>query len=1008
MASFLLRYRYALCAGFLSVFFLSMVVCPSVSFAKEADAKAAEEAEKFPEWDTVIKGAKRLEGLFPLYYNEKEQKLFMEIKKSQYEKELILPIAIARGAGIRYLGGHTLNFGNQWLVSFRRAADRILVVRRNVRFKAAGGSPQADAVKVSYTDSIIKALPIKSEKGGSVLIDLADLFMVDLAGIGVHPDRTRSTWAKVKTFPENIEIEVSAVFSMYRYWWSWFFSDYSVPDRRGAQIVIHYGLSMLPKSGYKPRLADDRVGHFLDVVKDFSKDVDETPNLRYVRRWHLEKDDPSADMSPPKKPIVFWIERTVPRQYRRYVREGILEWNKAFEKVGFIDAIQVRDQQPGDTFDPEDIRYNTFRWITTSYGFAMGPSRTNPKTGEILDADIVFDEGMIRYWRQEYLRTVGLPEGTQMLLGGRRQAFFKLFASEIPWFDAAAERIDRVLAQNPKLLPEMRELQQRSAEESLASGPMVSCTHCQMGPGMQRQLGLMAAVMAARGELAADVDDSSQASDDDEGDDEEDEADTDDDGKGDENGDGKEKDEKKAKDEGKKPGKDEKKAKPKPKNGPPGGNIPEKFIAQAIKQVVMHEVGHTLGLRHNFMGSTVLSLEDINNPEITRKKGLSGSVMDYLPANIVPKGEKQGDYFSSTIGPYDYWVIEYAYKSLKGDAAKELAKIASRAAEPELIFGTDEDLWVNPDPRIHAFDLGDPLDYAKQRIRLVRNSLQGLQDRVVAKGEGWQRARKAFSLLLGELSYATYLSTTYVGGEYTARDHRGDPKSRTPLRPIEIEKQREAIKLLKEEILSAKAFDFDPELLKSLAPDHWYDDLYFLYFGQYQYPVLQRVLSIQRMVVSRMLSAETLNAIQEIELHATDKQEVLRMPEVFDALTDSIWSELPVRGADVKKQDIEINIMRRNLQREHVRRLSRMVLGPRMDLFSFYFSCFWGWEQPTPADARSLARLHLRSINGRIKTVLSKKNRKSVKLDSLTRAHLEEIRDQINKVLQASLEVNRL
>src|SRR5262249_62192400 len=109
----------------------------------------------------------------------------------------------------------------------------------------------------------------------------------------------------------------------------------------------------------------------------------------------------SSDLlSVPKKKIVFWIENSVPFEYRAAVREGILEWNKAFEKIGFRDAIEVR-QQEGEDFDPEDMNYNTFRWITTGQGFAMGPSRANPLTGEILDADIIFDADMIRYWKQE-------------------------------------------------------------------------------------------------------------------------------------------------------------------------------------------------------------------------------------------------------------------------------------------------------------------------------------------------------------------------------------------------------------------------------------------------------------------------------------------------------------------------------------------------------------------------------------------------------------------------------
>ena len=395
----------------------------------------SEDKKKFPEWDKVVEGAKCLEGLFPLYYNEKEQKLFMEIRQDQYDKELILPIAIAKGAGLSYLGGATLNFGDQWLLSLRRAGDRVLVIRRNIRFRAESGSPQADAVKISYTDSVIKALSIKSEKsnGQSVLVDLADLFMTDLPDIGISPDPTRSTWAKVKVFPKNVEIEVSAVFSSPWYWWGWFDDD-AIPDRRGAQVVIHYSLSMLPADGYKPRLADDRVGHFLSVVKDFTQDVNKTPKVRYATRWNLEKANPEAEKSPPKQPIIFWIERSVPREYRQYVRDGILEWNKAFEKIGYLDAIQVRDQQADDDFDPEDIRYNTFRWITTSAGFAMGPSRTNPKTGEILDADIVFDEGMIRFWREQYLRTSGVPEGINTLLAGNRRSFFRMFAADLPAF----------------------------------------------------------------------------------------------------------------------------------------------------------------------------------------------------------------------------------------------------------------------------------------------------------------------------------------------------------------------------------------------------------------------------------------------------------------------------------------------------------------------------------------------------------------------------------------------
>ena len=112
----------------------------------------------------------------------------------------------------------------------------------------------------------------------------------------------------------------------------------------------------------------------------------------------------------------------------------------------------------------------------------------------------------------------------------------------------------------------------------------------------------------------------------------------------------------------------------------------------------MHEVGHSLGLRHNFKASTMLDADQLNDTAITRVKGLVGSVMDYNPINIAPKGQKQGDYSSTTLGPYDYWAIEYAYKPIDGDEAAELKKIAARSPEPDLVFATDEDMWLNDDP----------------------------------------------------------------------------------------------------------------------------------------------------------------------------------------------------------------------------------------------------------------------------------------------------------------------
>jgi Met-zincin len=443
----------------------------------------------------------------------------------------------------------------------------------------------------------------------------------------------------------------------------------------------------------------------------------------------------------------------------------------------------------------------------------------------------------------------------------------------------------------------------------------------------------------------------------------------------------------------------------------PGGKVPEELIGQAIKEVVMHEVGHTLGLRHNFKSSTFISLKDCNNPQITRKKGMTGSVMDYSPANFAPKGQKQGDYFSDTIGPYDYWAIEYAYKPISGSEPEELAKIADKSSSSDLVYGTDEDTWMNPDPRINLFDLGDPLEFAQFRVQLMKDSLEKLQERVVANGEGWQRARDSFSRLLGHLGFAAHLASRYVGGEFTSRAHRGEPHAKLPFEPIPVAKQRQAIKLLKDEVLSDRAFKFSPELLKRLAPRHFHDEGFF-FSSNYDLDVYERVLSIQRMVLSHFLDSDVLKAIQNSELHAGKDQEVLKLPEVFDALTDSVWSELP--GAKSKsepksedsaegKKKLEISTVRRNLQREHVKKLSDLVLGPRDNSSSFFFFAFDNFFEPAPADARALARHHLKAIDKRIALVLAKDDSES---DAYTRAHLEQVHAQIEKVFASSLKMN--
>ncbi len=192
----------------------------------------------------------------------------------------------------------------------------------------------------------------------------------------------------MKGFPENVELEVAATYA----------SGGTVeiercPTSRGVTINVHYSISELPQTGYQPRLADDRVGYFLTVVKDFSSKSDDDQFVRYINRWDLQKADSVGRAVAAEEADHVLASR---RRFRSSIASrsatAFYEWNKAFEKAGFDNAIEVAPAaRQRDDWDPEDIRYNTFRWITSNAGFAMGPSRVNPYTGQILDADIIFD-----------------------------------------------------------------------------------------------------------------------------------------------------------------------------------------------------------------------------------------------------------------------------------------------------------------------------------------------------------------------------------------------------------------------------------------------------------------------------------------------------------------------------------------------------------------------------------------------------------------------------------------
>lgn len=402
----------------------------------------------------------------------------------------------------------------------------------------------------------------------------------------------------------------------------------------------------------------------------------------------------------------------------------------------------------------------------------------------------------------------------------------------------------------------------------------------------------------------------------------------------------------------------------------------------------MHEIGHTLGLRHNFKGSRYLSIADMNNVAKTRQGGIVASVMDYNATNIVPKATKQGDFFTTTIGPYDMWAIEYGYKPLSGGTTgetKELAKIAARSGEPALAYATDEDTTaMSPDPDSNRFDLGkDALAWARAQAQIVKEVMPSLIDRMTRDGEDYTRARRAFNVLLSQHGTSMYFAARYVGGYYTSRSHKGDKNAKPPMRPVEAAKQRAALELVLQQVLGPKAYTFPANIYAYLVPSSW-QHWGVIYDSRRDLPLHDVILMWQSQIMDHLLSSLTLERIYDGELKTPAATDVLTCAELVARMTRSIFAEVDsIKPGKYTPRKPAISSIRRNLQREYLRRLANISLGRTL----------------APADCQSVASAELYDLQQRISKLMHGK----VSLDSYTRAHLRESSERIDKVLNSNI-----
>ena len=353
-------------------------------------------------------GLERMDGFLPFYHDTATDTVLLEIPV--LDEDVLYYVSIAQAAGSVELGlDRGINEG--MVIHFVRAGPRVHVVQQNLKFRAPSGhAALVENVRDSFATSVLAALPIEAEEGDRLLVDATALFIRDAMNIvgrlrqrdqgtfRLDPVRSSIYGPRTKAFPLNTEVETKVTFEAPD---PGLLVNSVTPEGQALTLRIHHSFLKAPE-GYQPRVADPRIGIRTIFFNDYSAPFTDDTDVRWITRWRLEKQDPTAAVSEPRNPIVYYLDLAIPEPFRTAMRDGILWWNRAFEAAGFRNAVQVKDPPPD--MDPMDIRYAFVLWVNRDErGFSSGGGYQDPRTGEILGSKTRMDSARIRtishYWQ---------------------------------------------------------------------------------------------------------------------------------------------------------------------------------------------------------------------------------------------------------------------------------------------------------------------------------------------------------------------------------------------------------------------------------------------------------------------------------------------------------------------------------------------------------------------------------------------------------------------------------
>lgn len=818
----------------LMVLMTSMAVSSHAQFGrkkkqKEAAAaaanapKPADQASKKATIASKTKNTSAFKGLMTIYQDTTDGKTYLRLKKDQIGQEFIYWSYSENGLARVGLNRGAFRYNQVFKVS--RYFDRIDFEVLNTGFHFDPANPLSKSAEANVSPALLLSEKIlaEDEKTGDLLIDASNLFLDEkfdrvkpprpegpfaamLFGLG-NLNKGKSKYVNIRSYPENTDVVVDLVYDNPG---ASNPGGKDVTDPRAVTVRIQHSIIAMPRNDFQPRRDDFRVGYFGQQIDDMTS-TSATNYKDVINRWHLVKKDPNAAISEPVEPIVWWVENTTPLEFREIIVKAGLKWNEAFERAGFKNAIEMRIQPDTASWDAGDIRYNVLRWTSSPYPpfGGYGPSFVNPRTGQILGADIMLEYVFV----SNRIKQAALFNNAGLL---------NLFEQDEhlhhAGIDAHGCKAGHYLQHNYLLGKQALELSGASAERK------------------------------------------------------------------------------------------------------------KQYLEESLYYLVLHEMGHTLGLNHNMKASQLHLPKDLHNRSLTESVGLVGSVMDYPAVNIHPDPSKQGQYFTTKPGPYDLWAIEFGYSQALSDATAEeqrLQRILERSTEPSLTFGNDADDMRAPgkaiDPRVNVNDMsGDAIAYSIERIQLVNKMYADMLQKYSKDGEAYQELLQAYSILGGETMNAVNTISRYIGGVYVERSTVGQPNAKMPFTPVSKIDQQRAMAALNVYLFSPKAFDDAMPLYRYLQIQR----RGFNFFSQTEDPKIhQRALSMQRSVMAHVLHPTTLQRIADSRLYGN----AYSTADLFGELTEGVFK------ADMGGN---VNVFRQNLQLDYVNKLIEIAgLGGRSSIF---------------------------------------------------------------------------